>query len=514
MESSGPESPRASYPRFVVAAHTAKFRIAAASIDTPTTHRGFLLALLVIVTVAAGIRFHRLDSIPPGLFPDVAMNGDDAIEAIRNSGLRVFYPANYGREGLFINLQALAIQVTGRQDAWVLRSVSAVMGTLTVAAFAFLLLELGRASRIQSPESLALVGAALLATSFWHVVFSRLGLRAISAPLFLCISLALLSRALASRSFAAAVAGGVAFGLGFHTYIAYRFAPLLLLPFWPRVRSTRHGVRLAGAFLIAALCAVAPLAAYFVNHPTELSQRARDVSVFASSHPGQEILRNFVGTAGMFFVRGDRNWIYNVPGKPQLFFLTGLFMGIGLVVSVRRRSLLDLVVVSWLALGMIPTILTNPAPHSLRSLLAAPAALALAALGLVALLERAPRRFPKWSTAAVLLILPAMQGVDTWTTYFHRWGESPQAYYEMGGDLNVIARQIDALPLTAEKVVVVRSAGPSMNGVPWTALGVAYLTDSYTLESRAARHVRYMSGEEFASLGSQLIGSHVFVLDP
>lgn len=53
-----------------------------------------------------------------------------------------------------------------------------------------------------------------------------------------------------------------------------------------------------------------------------------------------------------------------------------------------------------------------------------------------------------------------------------------------------------------------------MNGVPWTALGVAYLTDTYTQESRAARHVRYMSGEEFASLKDRLIGSYVFVLDP
>jgi len=80
--------------------------------------------------------------------------------------------------------------------------------------------------------------------------------------------------------------------------------------------------------------------------------------------------------------------------------------------------------------------------------------------------------------------------------------------------LSIIARQIDALPASAEKVVVVRSPGPSMNGVPWTGLGVAYLTDSYTPESRASRHVRYMSGKEWASLEDQMRGCYVFVLDP
>ena len=473
-----------------------------------------LVVLALILTAAAVLRFYKLDSLPPGLFPDEAMNGKDAIEAIRTTGLRVFYPANYGREGLFINLQALAIQMTGRQDAWVLRAVSALAGTLTVAAFALLLLELGRASRIQSPEGLALVGAGLLATSFWHVVFSRLGLRAILAPLFLSLALAFLVRALARRSLLAAVIGGAAFGLGFHTYISYRIAPLLLLPFWRRVRSTSGGVRLAAAFLISGICLAAPLAVHFVLQPADFSQRAREVSVFASPHPGQEILQNIVSAAGMFHVRGDGNWIYNVPGRPQLFLLTGLFMVLGLVVAARRRSLLDEVFVFWLALGMLPTILTNPAPHALRSLLAAPAALALAASGLITLFERVPERVPRWLANAALAFLPLVQGIDTWATYFHRWGESPRVYYEMGGDLSVIARQIDDLPASAEKVVIVKSSGPSMHGVPWTALGVAYLTDSYTLESRTARHVRYMSGSEAASRSAELRRCYVFVLDP
>ena len=72
-----------------------------------------VLALLGIIVLAIFLRFWDFKSIPPGLYPDEAMNGNNATEAIAYRHFKVFYPDNNGREGLFINLQAVSISIFG-----------------------------------------------------------------------------------------------------------------------------------------------------------------------------------------------------------------------------------------------------------------------------------------------------------------------------------------------------------------------------------------------------------------
>ncbi|MEK9147933.1 MAG: hypothetical protein AAB650_00675, partial [Patescibacteria group bacterium] len=68
-----------------------------------------ILILLAILILGAGFRFYLLPSVPPGLYPDEAANGNNAREALETGNFKVFYPENNGREGLFINIQAAAI---------------------------------------------------------------------------------------------------------------------------------------------------------------------------------------------------------------------------------------------------------------------------------------------------------------------------------------------------------------------------------------------------------------------
>ena len=65
--------------------------------------------LLLTAAVAVFLRFYKLDAIPPGLHADEAVDGNDALTAWRTGDYRVFYPENNGREGLFINVQAIAL---------------------------------------------------------------------------------------------------------------------------------------------------------------------------------------------------------------------------------------------------------------------------------------------------------------------------------------------------------------------------------------------------------------------
>ena len=51
------------------------------------------IALIGIISLAAFLRFYLLDTIPPALYPDEAMNGVNALRALERSDFRVFYPS-------------------------------------------------------------------------------------------------------------------------------------------------------------------------------------------------------------------------------------------------------------------------------------------------------------------------------------------------------------------------------------------------------------------------------------
>src|SRR5205809_5393481 len=129
-----------------------------------------ILSVSFLAFVAGFFRFFRLHVLPLGLFQDEAMNGVDAITALRTGHFSVFYPANNGREGLFINLQALSIAIFGATP-WALRAVTATMGVLTVIGLYLLVRDL-------YDERHAMIAGLLQAIFIWPVITSRIGFRA------------------------------------------------------------------------------------------------------------------------------------------------------------------------------------------------------------------------------------------------------------------------------------------------------------------------------------------------
>src|SRR5262249_11754846 len=142
------------------------------------------LILIAILLFAAFLRFFELPTVPRGIQIDEAMNGSNILEIHETGRFQVFYPENMGREGLFINLQALASSILG-DEPWVLRVVSATFGVATVWTTYLLAREL-------FAPSIGLLTAFFLATSYWHLMLSCLGTRAVSASFFLTLTLYLL----------------------------------------------------------------------------------------------------------------------------------------------------------------------------------------------------------------------------------------------------------------------------------------------------------------------------------
>ena len=88
--------------------------------------------IALIVAVAAFFRLWQIGSIPPGLFGDEATDGLDALDVLAGRGA-IFFPANFGREGLHMWLVAGMFRLMGVTPL-ALRLPSALAGIATVLA--------------------------------------------------------------------------------------------------------------------------------------------------------------------------------------------------------------------------------------------------------------------------------------------------------------------------------------------------------------------------------------------
>lgn len=496
----------------------------------PSARKPYWLPAAIAV-LAAVLRFHGLSTVPPGLCYDEATNAINFLEALETGRWQVFYPENFGREGLFINLQGLFVRAvqglsggpSAGVDAWMMRAPSAVFGTFTVLGL-YLLARVLSGSRVVAAAS-----ALMLATSFWHVNFSRIGFRAITAPFWLIWCLLLLYEGFArsrdgnSRAGLLLLAGGgLCYGLGFHSYIAYRVTPVLLaavLLWWllefRRDARVREWVLGAGVFAGAAALTAAPLVIYFLNHPGAWSGRAGQVSVFSTGHAWTLLAENLWKSLLMFNFYGDELWRHNVSGSPQLFLPVGLLFVAGVVVAFRRPlSAPRLLMLLWLLTGIAPSAFSSHGvPHALRALLAVPAACLLAGIGAdLAWTWLRGKVSPTAANAAAALFALLLAG-HCYATYFGTFARAPQVRELFDTQWVELGHEIRALPASAPKYLIVRGARLDPRGVPEHLYPLAVSAGAYSEQARRERNIRFVITTEEAARVSTEQGAYTFVIN-
>lgn len=139
------------------------------------------LIVIAILLLATFLRVYELPTLPPGLNFDEAGNGVAALD-ILNGAPQLWWPIGGGKEPLWPYLLALATLIWGNIPL-TLRLTAALSGIVTVAATYPLALILFRHTGRRQAELIGLLTMLGLATSGWHVHFSRLGFRAILLPL-------------------------------------------------------------------------------------------------------------------------------------------------------------------------------------------------------------------------------------------------------------------------------------------------------------------------------------------
>lgn len=469
-----------------------------------------IIALVVIVGLGAFFRFYEITEIPLGLYPDEAMNGSNAMEALETGQFKVFYPENNGREGLFINIQALSIKIFGNEP-WALRVVSALVGTLTILAVYLLAKELFK------NQAVALLSSFFLATSFWHINFSRIGFRAIMVPLLASCGTYFFLKGLRDGKIWNMVFAGVFIGLGFHTYIAFRFVPFVLVvpiiwylwKWWKENQKICHPC-LTILFMFVTFVTALPIGYYFLQNPQDFFGRSGQVSIFSAESPLTEFAKSNISTMGMFFIKGDCNWRHNFNCQPELYWLVAIFFAVGILVALKNfKSLPHLTMLAWLFFLSLPATLTREGlPHALRSIGMIPPIMILAGLGawkiwevtkdlLEAQRQKRPTyvgqlsRIQKEIVILGLLFLLVIPLV-TFRTYFVYWAHNPNTYFAFATDLLHLGQFLDKLPDDTRKYVVVNLPGTEVRDIPMPAQTVMFATDTFKEEKRQKKNMTYL----------------------
>ncbi len=438
-----------------------------------------LLALAILLAIF--FRLYLLDTIPPGLHFDEAYDGLEAGRILEGRGFPIFFEGNFGEEPLSIYLVAGAFAILGR-SIFNIRLVSALAGILTIPALYLMVRELFWPQASRGVKAfLPSLSALSLALLYWHIHFSRLGIEPILTPLFATLASYHLWRGLQRGSLPSFALSGLFLGGSLYTYRAARLLPLLFLltaaclAIAKRGEFKSHLLGFVSLFLVAFLV-FAPLGCYFLSHTHIFTQREFDLGIFGrgvgSERPWATLLSNLGRSLALFNLRGDTNPRSNLPGRPALDPFLSLAFLVGCGVSLRRaRRPPYAFLLLWLVVMLLPTILSEYAPHFRRAVGVTPAVATLTALGLAESADyieawlRASGRshLGRWVATSLVAGGLITSGLLTYRDYFLRWGPSNDLYYAFDVGLVEMAHYIEGLS-PQEKVYIspVRADHPTL----------------------------------------------------
>jgi hypothetical protein len=192
---------------------------------------------------------------------------------------------------------------------------------------------------------------------------------------------------------------------------------------------------LAALFMLLVL---GPLIDYSLRDPDGYSRRLDQTSVFnqdaiAGHALAWRLEQNARLILGMWNERGDSNARHNLSSAPMLDPLTGAAFVVGAgILLLRLRECRARLVLVWLAVMLLPALMSNQQPHAVRTVEAIAPSMVLAGMGAAALLgwllDLRPWRSNAqlgWALAGGLLL--CVLALNTWR-YFVTWPATTGAY--------------------------------------------------------------------------------------
>jgi len=405
------------------------------------------IKIIVVVILAAVLRFYRLGENPPGLYWEEAAIGYDAYSILKTGKdfhgnawpLVAFESFGDWKPSLYFYAAVPSVAVFGLTPLAV-RLPSALFGTLTVLLVYWLVKD----------KRVGLAAALLLAISPWHLQLSRAGFEA-NLGLFLLVLGWWWSPALA---------------LSMYAYHANRLlAPILFLLFWRagRIKNFWRGVMICGLIVL-------PIVIQF-NSPV-IRQRLAETSALtdlATIIKSNELIQADGNTwwakilhhrfwhykdiiidhyldhfdFNFLFITGDNNPRHSIQTVGGLFLIQLPLIIFGL----RRQWPL----LAWLLLAPLPAALTLATPHALRSLAMIIPLTVFSAYGLVRL-----KRF--WPVIGVIM---AVEFGHYLVSYYRDYPKNYSQQWQSG--YKEMVAQVEAKQDQYPQIYITRALGrPSM----------------------------------------------------
>lgn len=323
---------------------------------------GFALAALLLL-IAAVLRFWDLSTLPSGLY-DEEIRDIRIVESVRAGRVEVFYNMalmgeSGGREGLYHTFLAATSFFTGGGLIGY-RILSVFISLMTLA------LVYAVAMRLYSPLA-GVAAMALLAVNMWPILLAREIGRETFLPLLVAAVLLALTKALPIYSTSREpgtipyAALGLLLGLGFYihptnfliTLTSMIFIVYMVLS--PR-RLTRRTLSYLSFAILVLMIIVMPYLISSIRLPDlDGAGRVFGNYTIAQRPPLQAIIS---GINGLFFV-GDDNPALNLPGRPLIDLVSGLFVLVGFIMTARNWRLPRFALVLITLLVLLPVALLN-----------------------------------------------------------------------------------------------------------------------------------------------------------
>lgn len=479
------------------------------------------IILIAITLLAFGLRVWRLDQVPPGWRDDELINSLVISQHALDGDLAVYYPDASGHEALYHLLNAIMLGLFGPGLAGI-RFLSVFLGTATVP-LTYLV------SKRLFGWKVGLLASIALTFGFWALMYSRIGIRHISLPVFMLAAFYFFLRGLEINNSADHIEkktgqsrldsfglAGIALGIGFYTYFASRGVPVILLGVLGYAFLFHRSIlnrRVKGLLLMfgLALSLALPLLITLYQQP-ESEARVEELAVpLVEAQTGNfgPLAEHIFKTIGMFHAGGDEEWLYNIPFRPVFGpVAAGLFwLGIGIALWYAFKPILRLVgglfgkktppgilsatpgleiagafLLIWWLVGISPGFVSVPPASLGHTIIALPVTYILAALPIFCLEQVG--RLPVKSRLAhgFLQALPyiaafgliASIAIRDLPDYFYRWPERGMTRFLYRADLSELADYLNEHPELTDIGVTGLLAGP------WDKLALAIELDDHT----------------------------------
>jgi len=292
-----------------------------------------LLSMILLFSVSFFLRFYRFNNLPFGINHDGSLESLEAIELMKKPlPLQVHsLKRPWLGETLFRYYLAGAIKILGPTPS-VIKLASTFISVSTVIAFYFF-------TRTLFDNKIAFFSTFFISLSGWHIIMGKSVWRAISLPLFECLTFYLIFKALKTKKTIFYFLSGFSLALTTYTYAASRFIPLIVFflftfLFIKRKKEFIVNKRSLVILVLSFFVFTLPLISFAFKYPSTFNSRSDFLFVgnrIKQTNNLQPLLDNLKKTALMFTVRaGGDDFFVN---EPLLDFPTNIFFIVGLLSS-------------------------------------------------------------------------------------------------------------------------------------------------------------------------------------